>query len=48
MYSMSPYTMIYGKVIQSMHENCVLYSTVFCPNAGEYGAKGPRIHGGFM
>ena len=33
---------------KSMHENCVLYSIVFCPNAGEYGAKGPRIHGGFM
>ena len=26
----------------------VLYSTIFCPNTGEYGVKKTRIHGGFM
>ena len=35
----------YSKNIQ---ENFVLYSPVFCPNTGEYGAKKARIHGGFM
>ena len=35
----------YSKNIQ---ENFVLYSPVFCPNTGEYGAKNARIHGGFM
>ena len=35
----------YSKNIQ---KDFVLYSTVFCPNTGEYGAKKPRIHGGFM
>ena len=39
MYSQSPYTMVYGKVIQNIKEKIVLYSTVFCPNTGEYGAK---------
>ena len=35
----------YSKNIQ---ENFVLYSPVFSPNTGEYGAKKARIHGGFM
>ena len=35
----------YSKNIQ---KSFVLYSTVFCPNTGEYGAKKPRIDGGFM
>ena len=33
------FTMVYGKVIQNIKEKIVLYSTVFCPNTGEYGAK---------
>ena len=34
--------------IRESYSNFVLYSPVFCPNTGEYGAKNPRIHGGFM
>ena len=33
---------------KNIHKNFVLYSTVFCPNTGEYGAKKSCIHGGFM
>ena len=35
----------YSKSIQG---NFVFYSTVFCPNTGEYGAKKTRILDGFM
>ena len=33
---------------KNMQVNFVLYSPVFCPNTGEYGAKKNRIYGGFM
>ena len=40
MYSLSPYTMIYEKVIQKLFS--------IHPNTGEYGAKKTHIYGGFV
>ena len=34
--------------LKNKQENFVLYSPVFCPNTGEYGAKNHHIHVGFM
>ena len=44
----SLYNDILGSYSKNIQENFVLYSPLFCPNTGEYGAKQTRIHGGFM
>ena len=42
------YNNILGSDSKNIQENFVLYSPLFCPNTGEYGAKQTRIHGGFV
>ena len=37
----SLYNDIRENYLENIHKNFVLYSTVFCPNTGEYGAKKP-------
>ena len=44
----SLYSDIQESYSKNIRENYVLYSPVFCPNTGEYGAKKKRIRGGFM
>ena len=44
----SLYNDIQESYSKNIRENYVLYSSVFCPNTGEYRAKKKRIRGGFM